>query len=178
MPEGLRLIGFTAVQAPRLFPCAAGGHLSDRSPERTVRFISSCSRSSSEFLRSLSRPFPFGIRLAARVSSLFATSPGASTHLEGSQVLDTFRPQAFSASRRLSPHTSFAGLFHPAAASRVICSFRGLPSLRSRRFPRRNRAAPLPLFSGRSPDRSLESTCRRPRLRGLHPRRARTAEGR
>jgi hypothetical protein len=40
-----------------------GGRIpSNRSPERTVRFIPSCSRSSSEFLRSLSRPVPFGIR--------------------------------------------------------------------------------------------------------------------
>jgi len=86
---------------------------SSRSPERTVRFIPSCSRSSSEFLRSLSRPFPYRDRATARVSSLFATSPGASTQLEGSQVLDTFRPQVFSTSRRLSPPPALRACFVP-----------------------------------------------------------------
>lgn len=38
---------------------------------------------------------------------------------EGSQLPATVRPQAFSASRRLSPLSGSAGLFHPAATSRV-----------------------------------------------------------
>jgi hypothetical protein len=38
---------------------------------------------------------------------------------ESFQALATFRPQAFAASRRLTPLSGSAGLFHPAATSRV-----------------------------------------------------------
>jgi hypothetical protein len=125
-----------------------GGRIpSSRSPERTVRFIPSCSRSSSEFLRSLSRPFPFGIRQLPGSLPLFATSPGASTRLEGSQVLDTFRPQVFSTSRRLSPPPALRACCipqpRPGTFARSGASFSAqLP------LPRRKRAAPLPLLTG------------------------------
>jgi hypothetical protein len=125
---------------------------SSRSPERTVRLMPSCSRSSSEFLRSHSRPLPFGSRPTARVSFLFATSPGASTCSRTSQALDTFRPQVLSTSRRLSPRTGSAGLFHPAAASRTFCSFRGSPSLRSRCFLIGSKLPPCRCSPGRSPE--------------------------
>jgi len=86
---------------------------SSRSPERTVRLMPSCSRSSSEFLRSHSRPLPFRSRPTARVSFLFATSPGASTCSRTFQALDTFRPQVFSTSRRLSPPPALRACFIP-----------------------------------------------------------------
>lgn len=86
---------------------------SNRSPERTVRLMPSCSRSSSEFLRSHSRPLPFRSRPTARVSFLFATSPGASTCSRTFQALDTFRPQVFSTSRRLSPPPALRACFIP-----------------------------------------------------------------
>jgi len=146
---------------------------SSRSPERTVRFIPSCSRSSSEFLRSHSRPFPFGIRPPARVSSLFATSPGASTRLEGSQVLDTFRPQVFSTSRRLSPHPASRACFIPQPPPGT--------SARSGAYLLRAAAAFLigsELPPCRCSPAALQNESgvhiRRPRLRGLDPRGART----
>jgi hypothetical protein len=67
-----------------------------------------------------SRPSPFGPRLHLprfRPSSRLHSGP--STFRETSQSLTTVRPQAFSTSRRFTPAQSFAGLFHPAATSRV-----------------------------------------------------------
>jgi hypothetical protein len=145
-------------------------------PERTVRFIPSCSRSSSEFLRSLSRPVPYrdqadcqGLFPLRDITGCVHSTRGfpSPRYVPSAGILNL--STAFSAS-------GSAGLFHPAAASRDICSFRGLPSQRSCRFPHRKRAAPLPLFAGRSPEQVPESTIRRPRLRGLHPRRARASE--
>lgn len=49
------------------------------------------------------------------VSALIAASPGASTCRERSPSPATFRPQAFSASRRFAPRFGFAGLFHPTS---------------------------------------------------------------
>lgn len=60
-----------------------------------------------------------GARPPARVSSLIATSPLRVHCHEGYQAFVTFRPQAFSASRRFTPRFGSAGLFHPAAASRA-----------------------------------------------------------
>jgi len=51
------------------------------------------------------------------------------------------RPQAFSASRRVTPPNNFAGLFHPTATSRVIWPFKEFPL----------RAAPPDLSPGASP---------------------------
>jgi len=154
-----RLIGFTALRHDRrLFPCPGQRNLVPTVRlDKLPRFIPSCSRSSSEFLRSLSRPLPFGSRLTARVSALFATRPAASTHLEGSQVLDTFRPQVFSTSRRFPPQAGSTGLFHPAAASRVHGSFRDLPS-RAAIVTSSGRPAPSPLFDGRSRGRIPTAT--------------------
>jgi hypothetical protein len=54
-----------------------------------------------------------------KVSSLITASPRGVHSREACHHLATFRPQAFSASRRFSPPHDFAGLFHPAAMSRV-----------------------------------------------------------
>jgi len=81
--NGARVIGFAARQAPRLFPCAVRCAFRPAVPLSELSGSFPRARDASEFLRSHSRPFPFGIRLSARVSSLFATSPGASTRLEG-----------------------------------------------------------------------------------------------
>jgi hypothetical protein len=65
---------------------------------------------SSELLRARLRPSPFGDGLTARVSALFATSPGAST-CAGRPSPASFRPQAFAASRRFSPRAGFEACF-------------------------------------------------------------------
>jgi hypothetical protein len=68
----------------------------------------------------------------------------ASTYRGGSQASATFRPQAFSASRRFAPRSVSAGLFHPAATSRVDGPSRGFsphaapPSFRRARPPCRS----------------------------------------
>jgi hypothetical protein len=49
----------------------------------------------------------------------------------GVQPSASFRPQAFSASRRLAPPLGLAGLFHPAATSRVPITVQGFLSRRS-----------------------------------------------
>jgi len=77
----------------------------------------------------------------------------ASTYRRGSQASATFRPQAFSASRRFAPRLDSAGLFHPTATSRVDLPSRGFspravpPSLR-RALP------PCRSTPGHSPTRS------------------------
>jgi len=78
------------------------------------------------------------------VLSLIATSASGVTSAREPTPEPTYRPQRFSRSRRLCPTTSLAGLFHPAATSRVcppgVCS-----SPRSRTgFPRPGHAL-LPL---------------------------------
>ena len=55
----------------------------------------------------------------ARVSSLFATSRKVSTHCVRSPAPAKFRPQVFATSRRFAPPSRCAGLFRPAATSRV-----------------------------------------------------------
>jgi len=124
-----------------------GGRIpSNRSPERTVRFIPSCSRSSSEFLRSLSRPFPFGI------GQLPGSLPSSRHHRV--RPLDSRVPKSSIRSvRRCSqPLDGFLRLRLcrlVASRSRVqdICSFRGFLSAQLP-LPHRKRAAPLPLFTG------------------------------
>ena len=55
------------------------------------------------------------------LSSLIATSSGG-VHVRERPRLASFRPRRFSRPRRLAPPPTFAGLFHPAATSRVRSS--------------------------------------------------------
>jgi len=64
-------------------------------------------------------------------SSLIAASTSGVHHPAGIQPTVTFRPRRFSRPRRFTPPPAFAGLFHPAATSRV-CPSRVSPSSRSR----------------------------------------------
>jgi hypothetical protein len=93
---------------------------SSRSPERTVRFIPSCSRSSSEFLRSLSCPFPYrdqadcqGLFPLRDITGCVHSTRGfpSPRYVPSAGVLNL--STAFSAS-------GSAGLFHPATASRTF----------------------------------------------------------
>jgi hypothetical protein len=92
----------------------------------------------------------------------------ASTYRGGSQASATFRPQAFSASRRFAPRSVSAGLFHPAATSRFDGPSRGFSP----------HAAPPSFRRARPPCRSTPGTHRpeagchtqAPRLRGFLPR--------
>jgi hypothetical protein len=84
---------------------------------------------------------------------------GASTYRGGSRASTTFRPQAFSASRRFAPRSVSAGLFRPAATSRVVRPSRGFSP----------RAAPLSLRRAPAPmSFSLRALAGRNRL--PHPR--------
>jgi len=89
--------------------------------------------------------------------------PAASTTRPGIPSRTLFRPRRFSRPRRFAPPPAFAGLFHPAATSRV-CPTGVSPSPRSRTgFPRPFHAlVPLstPAFDQRM----------HPRLQGLAPR--------
>ena len=97
-------------------------------------------------------------------SSLIAASTGGVHHPAGNpNPAVKFRPRRFSRPRRLAPPPAFAGLFHPAATSRV-CPPGVCPSPRSRAgFPQPSHAL-LPL--------SVAACDQRPRLRlqGLAPR--------
>jgi hypothetical protein len=79
------------------------------------------------------------------VSVLFAVSPGASTHYGGFQVSATFRPQAFSTSRRLSPHPGSRACFIPQPRQGFLTVLGLLPSHSLTLFLKL--LAPLPLLS-------------------------------
>jgi hypothetical protein len=98
------------------------------------------------------------------VPSLIAASTAGVHHSAGNpDPTVTFRPRRFSRPRRLAPPTAFAGLFHPAATSRV-CPSGDCPSLRSRAgFPRPSHA--LLALDAPACDQRM-----RPRLQGLAPR--------
>jgi len=177
--NGARVIGFAARQAPRLFPCAVRCALRPAVP------LSELSGSFPRARDPLQSSFALTPAHSLSGSGCLPGSPPSSRHhrvrpldSRTSQVLDTFRPQAFSASRRLSPHSGFAGLFHPAAASRDVLLVQGLAI--SAQSPLSSSEACCPLAVVRRPlsRTSLESTIRRPRLRGLDPRRARASDGR
>jgi len=99
------------------------------------------------------------------VPSLIAASTGGVHHSAGNpDPAVTFRPRRFSRPRRFAPPPAFAGLFHPAATSRV-CPSGVCPSLRSRTgFPRPGHA--LLTLGAPACDQRM-----RPRLQGLAPRR-------
>jgi hypothetical protein len=127
-----------------------------------IGFILSCLPSSSEFLRRTSR-CSFQSSRPARVSSLFATSPGVSTLYGSLPSPATFRPQVFSTSRRFPPPSGFAGLFHPAATSRVF-PFRGFS--RAAAVPTRRRSVPPCRYLPRA-HRQAGCHARLVRLRGF-----------
>jgi len=84
-------------------------------------------------------------RLPWGSSSLIAASAGGVHHSAGSpDPAVKFRPRRFSRPRRLAPPPAFAGLFHPAATSRV-CPSGVSPSPRSRTGFPPPRHALLPL---------------------------------
>jgi hypothetical protein len=78
--------------------------------------------------------------LPTRVPSLFAASPGPSTRHESSHAPATFRPQAFSASRRLTPAPTSRACSIPQPRPGFLPS-RGF-SLRAATFPRREELPP------------------------------------
>ena len=103
---------------------------------------------------------PLGFRPSSR------RQPAASTTRPGIPSRTLFRPRRFSRPRRFAPPPAFAGLFHPAATSRV-CPSGVYPSPRSRTgFPRpRHALVPLSASACGCPRQPL-----RPRLQGLAPR--------
>jgi hypothetical protein len=97
-------------------------------------------------------------------SSLIATSAAGVHHSAGiPDPAVTFRPRRFPRPRRFSPPAAFAGLFHPAATSRV-CPSGVCPSPRSRAGFTRPIHALLPLDEVACDQRP------RPRLQGFAPR--------
>ena len=85
------------------------------------RFILSCFRLSTEYLRSKTRSLHFYIEpYLPRFSPYSRLHWGASTQRRGYHGPATFRPQTFSASRRFAPPSSFTSLFHLATTFRVL----------------------------------------------------------
>jgi len=162
-------IGFPAFLRPGVFPSPEHILPPSGPPKRLPRFHSLASRP-------LQSPFASTpacssrSRRAAWVPSLIATSPGASTSREASQSLASFRPQVLSTSRRFTPRSSSAGLFHPAAAQGTLtCSGASLPV--QPWLPRRKRVPPC-RWRRSLRELSLTGHAPAPRLRGLHPHRA------
>jgi hypothetical protein len=134
-----------------------------------------------------SRPAPFSEDLPTQgLIPHRGTTRRASTSYEGCQAFAPFRPQAFAASRRFTPPSGFAGLFHPAATSRVV-AVQGLLSPRSG-WLSSSPHSPLPLSSRLLTDLPCGplslSACDRvpppwkPRLRGFALREAALLSGR
>jgi hypothetical protein len=96
---------------------------------KKIQVILPCRSSSSEFLRSKALLNASSCEdtssVSARVSSLFAISSSASTAREDSHGPATLRPQAFSASRRLTPHSTPRACFIPQPPP-GFSSFRGV----------------------------------------------------
>jgi hypothetical protein len=119
-------------------------------------------------------PESFGLRPASRPcdrkappmgsTSLIAASASGVHHSAGNpDPAVPFRPRRFSRPRRFAPPEAFAGLFHPAATSRV-CPSGDCPSPRSRPgFPPACHAL-LPLSTAACDQRPC------PRLQGFAPR--------
>jgi len=162
-----RVVGLPAAPPPVCFhPC---GQLSRPTVPRASQrgFILSCRLSSSEFLRPSSRPSPFEVATPARVSSLFAASPAASTRRVGTPAHATFRPRVFSTPRRFAPPPASRAYSIPLPRPGFLPS-RGFSPTRSRPDSSSGRA-PMSLPPSRSPD---FSGCHvgASRLRGLAPR--------
>jgi len=150
---------------------------SQRLPRPTVLrpfrdgFILSCPRSSSEFLRQSSRPTLQPV-MPARVSSLFAASPMESTHTGVTH--SRYVPSAgFHNLSTAFSTTGFAGLFHPAATSRVPPSrdfsrSAAVPARRRSVPPCRCRPTAHRILAGCPADHGCHDHA--PRLRGLAPR--------
>jgi len=153
-------------------PCG----VSPSAVRRKLAFTVSSSRelfASSEVLRQTTRPSCFEQILRPDdqprsaflgASSLIAASTSGVHSLPGAPIPPAmFRPRRFSRPRRFTPPPAFAGLFHPAATSRV-CPPGVCPSPRSRTgFPRPFHA--LVTLNAQAFDR-----LKRPRLQGLAPR--------
>jgi hypothetical protein len=130
------LIGFTTPARTVDFSSRVRS-LSRRRPSETferLEFNCPLSHSPSEFLRlraSTRRPRRDIESHLLRFLTLFATSR-ARVHMSAKvpKPPHTFRPQVFATSRRFSPQSRFAGLFHPAATSRAS-PVQGLLLLRS-----------------------------------------------
>jgi len=88
-----------------------------------------------------SRPFELELDLP-RFRPSSRHHPRASTHHEASQGLVTFRPQAFSASRRFPPRMGSRACFIPLPRPGSSCS--GPLPLRAATLPHREEPAPLP----------------------------------
>jgi hypothetical protein len=106
-------------------------------------------------------------RAPTRVSSLFATRPRSVHSPRSVPSPATFRPQAFSASRRLAPLPGSTGLFHPAATSRVHPVQGLLPPCSTLLLSQED----CPLAVGARPLTTPKDGghARSPRLRGLDP---------
>jgi hypothetical protein len=123
MPTGSRLIRFVAEFHACLFPCSRSIFPVDRP------LMLDASGSSFRFVVSYRVPsfqHPLLIfrceALPTGVWSLFAASLAASTRREDSQPLATFRPQAFSASRRFTPPPAARAYFIPKPRTGFILS--------------------------------------------------------
>ena len=151
-------LGSPRFRRPRLFPCAGRRKFSfDRSPEQIAQ-VHPLVLEILFRVPSLSLPpAPFREQADCQGSCPLRDVTGCVHHLEGSQVLDVFRPQVLSTSRRLSPQAGSTGLFHPAAASRAFARSGGFLLLAAI-VSSSGRPAPLPLLDSRSPGRILTAT--------------------
>ena len=171
MSDESRLIGFTALRARACFH-ARGVEISFQPFTWAIRsgsFPRARAPLQSSFAHS-SPPSPF--RAWADCQGLFPLhdmTGDASTHFEGSQVLDTFRPQVLSTSRRLSPRSGSWACFvpEPLPGSLLV---QGLP-ISAQRSCLFGTICPLAVaITCRSPGTSPDAHGWHPRLRGFAPR--------
>ena len=162
----LAAIWFAADPLPRLFPCVASDHRPTVPPQLLhCGFILLCRRTRSEYLH-FKRPLAsFN---ASQPAQDFAPLRGMteSSPLTRASTLASFRPQAFTASRRFTPRLGATGLFHPATTSRIL-PFRGF-SLHAAVLSHRKALPPCRCDQPGFPSEN-GPTKKVPRLRGFAP---------
>lgn len=138
-------------------------------PECDLRFISTrhCPFRVPSMSAAAHRPFgvsslpgflPFrGITIARPLGPMFPPGGVCPLLTEHSQRSATFRPQAFSASRRFSPCLGFVGLLHPTATSRTHHCSGTSPRLQPTSLI--GRLCPLVVSTPRLTGRNLLPTC-------------------
>lgn len=177
MTRGPRLIGFAASVSPSLFPCPCETHPSRPSTRRFAPGFTLRASSPLQSAFAITSAPPFRARRLPGFLPSSRHHSSASTSREGSRGPAPFRPQAFAASRRFTPRSSFEACFILEPCSGTLC--RSGASLSAQRSALVERRFPLAVDrpGARVGSRDPPSTPGRPRLRGFPSTRRRVRTG-
>jgi hypothetical protein len=140
VPDDPQPIGLPAARRRDLFPRPATASSTDRPPSLASRVHALVPFLPFGVPSSILPPPPFGAGRPVRVPSLFATSPTVSTRCRSFPSSRYVPSSGFLSLSTACSTIGFAGLFHPAATSRVPSPSRGFS--RPAAVPTRRRALP------------------------------------